>query len=112
MNSYVDVQKVYIILGKACNFKCRYCIQKCNPPVHLTKSPSSQLIVFLQMLADRQPRQQGIMGELKVNFFGGEPLLYFDAIKEVVTKVDRPNLKWSIVTNGSLLTEEIVAFCN
>lgn len=112
MNSYVDVQKVYIILGKACNFKCRYCIQKCNPPVHLTKSPSSQLIDFLQMLAERQPRQQGIMGELKVNFFGGEPLLYFDAIKEVVARVDRPNLKWSIVTNGSLLTEEIVAFCN
>lgn len=112
MNSFVDLKKVYVILGSACNFKCRYCLQAGNPPVHLSKKPSDKVISYLQMLADRQPRTGGVRQKLRVNLFGGEPLLYWQAIQSLVDRTQADNLAWSITTNGSLMNEQIAAWCN
>jgi len=53
-----------------------------------------------------------------LNFFGGEPLLAFDLIKETTSflkkenKSHRKRALYSITTNGSLFTEEIMHFLN
>lgn len=112
MNSFVDLKKAYVILGSACNFKCRYCIQSGNRPVHLSKRPTEKVISYLQMLADRQPRIRGVSQKLKINLFGGEPLLYWDAIKVLVESTGKSNIAWSMTTNGSLMNEQIADWCN
>lgn len=54
---------------------------------------------------------------LKIEFQGGEPLLNFDLIKEVVTEAERRNesegrdLSFVIATNLALLDDEVLEFC-
>lgn len=43
-------------------------------------------------------------------FFGGEPLLAFDTIIKPIILKYKKELNWSITTNGTLLTEEIIDF--
>lgn len=53
-----------------------------------------------------------------LKFYGGEPLLNFSLINKVVTFLENRNPKsqkravYTITTNGSLLTEEIIQFLN
>ena len=53
-----------------------------------------------------------------LNFCGGEPLLSFDLIKKTLTFLDKKNKElkkganYSLTTNGSLLTEEVIQFLN
>lgn len=54
---------------------------------------------------------------IKVEFQGGEPLLNFDLIQEIVRRVEHRNfteqrqLQFVIATNLALLTDEVLAFC-
>lgn len=53
-----------------------------------------------------------------LNFYGGEALLSFDLIKKTITSLNKINKElkkrgnYSITTNGSLLTKEIIKFLN
>jgi sulfatase maturation enzyme AslB (radical SAM superfamily) len=44
-------------------------------------------------------------------FFGGEPLLKFEEIIKPLVLKYKDSFGWSITTNGTLLTEEIIDFC-
>jgi sulfatase maturation enzyme AslB (radical SAM superfamily) len=50
------------------------------------------------------------------NFYGGEPLLYFDLIRKTIpflnekNKLFKKKVNYSLTTNGSLITEEIIQF--
>lgn len=46
----------------------------------------------------------------RISFSGGEPLLYIETIKEAVSAIGE--LEYRIVTNGTLLTDEIVEYLN
>ncbi len=52
------------------------------------------------------------------NFYGGEPLLSFNLIRKTVSLLNKKNREfkkrasYSITTNGSLITEEIIQFFN
>lgn len=54
--------------------------------------------------------------EYAVNFYGGEPLLSFSLIKKTISLLSEKNARlkkrarYSLSTNGSLLTEEIIQF--
>ena len=54
--------------------------------------------------------------DIYISFYGGEPLLEFDLIKEVVffsealARDDGKDVKFSMTTNGTLLTDEIIHF--
>ncbi len=110
--SDVDMTRVYLTLGFACNLNCRYCIQG-GERRGLTKRPSDRVIAYLQHLADIRPRWgRTLPTAISVTLFGGEPLLYFDTAREVVERVNRENVIWLLETNGILLTDDIVDFCN
>jgi len=53
-----------------------------------------------------------------LNFYGGEPFLSFDLIKKTVSFLNNKNKElkkkghYSITTNGSLITDEIIQFLN
>ena len=53
--------------------------------------------------------------KMGITFFGGEPLLQFDLMRKIVDYVNSINKKdyhvgYSIITNGTLFTDEIVSF--
>ena len=95
-----------IILTDRCNFHCSYCYQKKADRWLDIQTIMKALDFFWPRLTE----------ECYINFYGGEPLLAFDQIKETVAYLERLNrprkrkIHYSITTNGSLLTEEILRF--
>lgn len=91
-----------IVLGHACNFRCAYCSQDHK---HLEKIPSEKIKAFADQLAATIQ-----FDKLKIiQFWGGEPLLYWDEICELmdIFRSIHPTVGFSMVTNGSLMTTEI-----
>lgn len=78
--------KITIYLGSRCNLDCAYCHRKVDE-----KEPviSESLLKYLKSIKD-----------LQIRFIGGEPTLYMDEVKRVVTAV--PNARFGITTNGIL----------
>lgn len=55
---------------------------------------------------------------LEVDFFGGEPLMNWQVVKDLVAygreqeKIHNKNFRFTLTTNGVLLNDEIMDFCN
>lgn len=96
------IRSVYLMLGQKCNFSCRYCIQKEKFFDELPRSSiNEKVIAYLKTLKNKPLLQ----------FWGGEPLLYFADIKYLVEQLGH-SFEYSIITNGALLTDSIVEFIN
>ena len=90
--------RIHLILGYACNHHCRYCVQELNGrPPNFTKHVSPVVFESLNAMA----RSIAPL-KLRITFFGGEPLLYLSAIKEVLANVREPNIGRFTQTENSL----------
>lgn len=84
-------------LVKPCNMSCKFCYATYNT-VKIGKQLSAQFVfTILGKLKDA--------GVKKVTFAGGEPMLYND-LERVIKYAKRIGLTTSIITNGSLITED------
>lgn len=94
-----SVKKILALeITQNCNYKCKYCFEGNNI---LSKSGILDFNVACIYL-DKLP-----FGS-QIRFFGGEPLMYFNLVKKIVKKY--PQHSYSLVTNGSLITEKIAEF--
>ena len=103
-----EVNTIFIMLGRRCNFNCRYCMQL-NSSDKLDKLPTEineDIYDFITDIADNQNNP------LYIHFYGGEPLVYIKKIKEIVKHLDHKNIKFSVITNGSLITSKIADYLN
>lgn len=104
-----DISRIYIMLGSACNMSCSYCLQ--HPLVHgqLAREIDPQIYDFLEQVAEENQS-----GRITLTFYGGEPLLYFAAIKELVqtTRSRGVSCSYGVISNGRAITEEITDFFN
>lgn len=93
-----------IQLGLNCNYHCTYCSQTSEIPLS-TASKTADVEGFLEDL-DRWMTA----APNRIEFWGGEPLLYWSKLKRLVPALDQrfPDAEFSMVTNGTLLDEEIV----
>ena len=83
---------------RVCNYKCKFCFHKQDlsgsPP---SEEDSKKLMAIL--------RHEG--GMKKINFAGGEPLLYPEFLKHMLEYCKKDlGVYTSIITNGSCLTKE------
>lgn len=109
------VKALCLHISHDCNLRCKYCFastgnfggERTNMSPEVGKKAIDLLI-----------RESANRKNLEVDFFGGEPLLNFDAVKEIVeyalTKEKEYNKKFrfTITTNALLLNEENVAYIN
>jgi len=98
-----------IQLGLGCNYSCDYCSQKF---VERSDSTSPKDIsAFLEKMEKLHFVEEN---GLKVEFWGGEPLVYWKTLKPLAEAIQAKFEHWekkpqfSIITNGSILTEEII----
>lgn len=73
---------------------------------------NSETISFLQKVADCKPRHNRECASLRINFVGKDPLLCFELIKNIVERMDRANVDWTLATSGSHISPEKVDFFN
>ena len=100
--------RVHLLLGFACNHHCRYCVQEIHGrPTGFKKTVSQKTVDILNDMARlAAPRL------LRITFFGGEPLLYLPAIKDLLSRVKHPNIVWKAHSNGEYLSDEVVELFN
>lgn len=94
-------------LTGSCNFRCRYCYAA----PHAGGDMSGNTARAAVDLAVQTARRDGISGSLGIVFFGGEPLLRRDLVRETmrycreIRERTGQTFHFKITTNGSLLDE-------
>jgi len=100
-----NIELLKIQMGLGCNYTCDYCSQKF---VERAESTSHKDIdSFLHKLETLEfSEERG----LKVEFWGGEPLVYWKTLKPLAEALREklPYAKFSMITNGSILTDDII----
>lgn len=96
------IGRLCIPFGMKCNFRCKYCYRdECRRKI--PNRPTKQFVDYIRQLS---PKDTYV-----VTASGGEPLLYLDTIEEVFSAVPS-GIHKKIMTNGSLLTKNIVTYLN
>lgn len=93
---------VRIGLGQKCNFSCRYCSQAVCREGKVTALPPEELVA-------RIVRFVGTRDVEVIQFWGGEPLVYFEEIRRLHSLFEESGISiigYFISTNGSLLKGE------
>ena len=109
-----SINTIYLQLGPQCNMQCKHCIQTpITPEKHIPFDSSVIDFIKSWSIAMQAPTALRKQGELF--FWGGEPLLFWDEIKELVETFASEgikNIRYRIYTNGLLLNPDISNFCN
>lgn len=85
-----------------CNFSCFYCFEEGNKNLPaMSDEVEEALIRFIESNKGKR---------IAINWFGGEPLLAFDRIESIVDTLNEKQINFtsSIITNGSLLTQDVI----
>ena len=98
MNKILETASFHIV--KPCNMKCKFCYATFQDMKVLKQMKLSDAFKILDKLTNA--------GLKKITFAGGEPLLY-KHIYEVIKYAKSIGLTTSIITNGSLLTDELLS---
>ena len=92
-----------------CNLRCKYCFAD-EGEYHGCRKPMSAEIG--KKAIDYVIRKSGPRHNIEVDLFGGEPMMVFDTIKEIVDyarvqeKIHNKNIRFTMTTNCTLLNEE------
>ena len=100
------IDTVFLVLGRACNLNCRYCLQH-DLVDTLPAEVDPCVPAFIRRLVADQ-------GRLRLQLYGGEPLVYMATAELLVNELAdlRDQLTWTVITNGRLLDDALVAWCN
>ena len=97
---------VDLTVTEKCNMSCSYCYHSADRP--RTSKPREMPLEIGKRVIDliftvNKPR--------RLNFFGGEPLLVWDKIQELVRYAQtKGKFRWGVTTNLTLLEEEMIPF--
>lgn len=114
VSTKVNLKSMCLHIAHGCNLKCRYCFagegeyhEKGLMSFEVGKKALDYLVAA-----------SGSRRNLEVDFFGGEPLLNFDVVRQIVEygrsieKKYNKNFRFTLTTNALLLDDEITDFLN
>jgi len=106
----MEITNLTFIVTDDCNYNCSYCLQKKEKKTITHETIRAAVDFFYPFLNSKH--------KVYIGFYGGEPLLAFDKIQYAVrlllekNKKENKNLEFTMTTNGSLLTREMLEFFN
>ena len=109
------VKALCLHIAHDCNLACRYCFAE-EGEYHGRRALMSYEVG--KKALDFLVANSGKRVNLEVDFFGGEPLLNWQVVKDLVAygrSLEEPNHKkfrFTLTTNGILLDDEILEFAN
>lgn len=107
------LQQMVLQVTQNCNLRCSYCAYSgsYNNRKHSNKR-MSKAVAFRAV--DFFMKHSVDVDDVTVGFYGGEPLLEFELIKDVVEYVEKEyperNVQFNLTTNLTLLTPEMIDF--
>lgn len=121
--SFIDVVKQRKTVVKAlclhiahdCNLACKYCFAE-EGEYHGRRALMSYEVG--KKALDFLIANSGTRRNLEVDFFGGEPLMNWDVVKQLVEyarsveKERGKNFRFTLTTNGMLIDDDVIDFAN
>ena len=109
------VKALCLHIAHSCNLNCSYCFAS-QGKYHGDRALMS-FEVGKQAL-DFLIANSGHRRNLEVDFFGGEPLMNFEVVKQLVAyarsieKQHNKNFRFTLTTNGMLIDDDVIDFAN
>ena len=109
------VKALCLHIAHTCNLNCSYCFAS-QGKYHGDRAVMS-FEVGKQAL-DFLIANSGSRRNLEVDFFGGEPLMNFDVVKQLVAyarsveKEHNKHFRFTLTTNGMLIDDDVIEFAN
>lgn len=109
------VKALCLHIAHDCNLACKYCFAE-EGEYHGDRSIMSYEVG--RKALDFLIANSGNRVNLEVDFFGGEPLMNFQVVKDLVAygrskeKEHNKKFRFTLTTNGMLLNDEIMEFAN
>lgn len=102
-------------VAHTCNLNCEYCFAS-QGKYHGDRALMSAEVG--KKAIDFLIKNSGTRHNLEVDFFGGEPLLNFEVVKEIVhyarsiEKQHNKNFRFTLTTNGMNINQDVIEFSN
>ncbi|MBR6344127.1 MAG: thioether cross-link-forming SCIFF peptide maturase [Lachnospiraceae bacterium] len=109
------IKALCLHVAHTCNLNCSYCFAS-QGKYHGDRALMSFEVGKRAM--DFLIENSGTRRNLEVDFFGGEPLMNFDVVKQIVAyarsieKEKGKNFRFTLTTNGMLIDDDVIDFCN
>ena len=109
------VKALCLHVAHTCNLNCSYCFASQG------KYNGDRAVMSFEVgkqALDYLVLHSGTRRNLEVDFFGGEPLLNFDVVKDLVKyarsieKEANKNFRFTLTTNGMLIDDDVIDFAN
>ncbi len=109
------VKALCLHIAHTCNLNCSYCFAS-QGKYHGDRGLMSFEVG--KRALDFLVENSGTRRNLEVDFFGGEPLMNFDVVKQLVEyarsieKKHNKNFRFTLTTNGMLIDDDVIDFAN
>ena len=109
------VKALCLHVAHTCNLNCEYCFASQG------KFHGERAVMSFEVgkrALDFLVENSGSRRNLEVDFFGGEPLMNFDVVKQLVAyarsieKEAGKNFRFTLTTNGVLVDDDVIDFAN
>ena len=109
------VKALCLHIAHTCNLNCSYCFASQG------KYHGDRAVMSFEVgkrALDFLIEHSGTRRNLEVDFFGGEPLMNFDVVKQLVAyareveKKHNKNFRFTLTTNGVLIDDDVIEFAN
>lgn len=104
---------IILQITQRCNFRCKYCVYSGNYHNRNHEDKNMKWDIAKRSL-DFLLSNSKDSEKIQIGFYGGEPLLEFDLIKDCVDYAKKifvgKKINFNLTTNGSILNNEIVEF--
>ena len=110
-----DIKALCLHVAHSCNLNCQYCFAS-QGKYHGERALMSFEVAKQAM--DFLVANSGEHVNLEVDFFGGEPLMNFEVVKQTVAyarsieKEAGKNFRFTLTTNGMDVNDEVIEFAN
>ena len=111
----VVVKALCLHVAHTCNLNCSYCFAS-QGKYHGERALMSYEVG--KRALDFLVENSGTRRNLEVDFFGGEPLMNFEVVKQLVAyarsieKEHYKKFRFTLTTNGMLIDDDVIDFCN
>ncbi|MDO5149723.1 MAG: thioether cross-link-forming SCIFF peptide maturase [Oscillospiraceae bacterium] len=114
-NNSHTIKALCLHVAHTCNLNCSYCFASQG------KYQGERALMSFETgkrALDFLIENSGSRRNLEVDFFGGEPLMNWDVVKKLVKygreveKEAGKNFRFTLTTNGVLVDDEVIDFCN
>ncbi len=109
------VKALCLHIAHTCNLNCSYCFAS-QGKYHGDRAIMSYEVG--KQALDFLVAHSGTRRNLEVDFFGGEPLMNFQVVKDLVAyarsieKQHNKNFRFTLTTNGVLIDDDVIDFAN